>query len=150
MFRIMFSVFTIGFSAQGRTLTSSYVMRFTKVVSNVGNGYSSTTGAFTCDHPGLYYFSLTGIKIHSLDNTSPISCAIRRNHIVQTTSFTDPNTRGAYSTGTSLVIHLAHGDRVDVGNCTVAASLSFLPPSFITAFVLDSDSTFSGFLLQSD
>ena len=114
-------------------------MRFTSVKENYGSGYSSSTGKFTCSHPGLYYFSTSLIK--SRDYTHPvdmISCYIYKNTsdlVLTAINPTDDDTdKGSYETSAFLVVHLSRGDQVYV-KCYDR---------------LDDYSSFSGFLVQSD
>ena len=140
-FVIIILGYQIGFSASGSIIPSgSYIVRFYFVKNNYGSGYSSSTGKFTCSHPGLYYFSTSLIK--SRDSTHPvdrISCYIYKNtsDLVQTRiDPTDDDTDiGSYETSTFLVVHLSQGDQVFV-KCIVGK--------------LSVYSSFSGFLVQSD
>ena len=117
------------------------VLRFTSVKSYIGSGYSSTTGAFTCRHPGLYYFSLSLIKRRDSSEPDQVYCYIRKNSSSLIRTKIDPNDKyadyGSYGTSVSLVVRLAAGDRVDVGGCSGAETI-------------DGYSTFSGFLLKAD
>jgi hypothetical protein len=58
-------VFTVSFIAtfsntQVVNVGSGGPIRFSSVVTNVGNGYSSATGMFTAPFPGLYSFFFAG------------------------------------------------------------------------------------------
>ena len=56
-------------------------------------------------------------------------------------AYSDPpsvSINGYYSVSNSVVLHLAHGDRVDLGDCTDASSIR------------QYGSSFSGFLLKAD
>ena len=125
----------------GDTIQSgSYIVRFDYVKNNYGSGYSSSTGKFTCSHPGLYYFSTSLIKLR--DTITPvdfIGCYIYKNTSDLVRTFIDPTDddtdKGSYETSAFIVVHLSRGDQVyvkcDVGKLSVYSS-------------------FSGFLVQSD
>ena len=115
-------------------------MRFDYVKNNYGSGYSSSTGKFTCSHPGLYYFSTSLIKLR--DTTTPvdrIGCDIYKNTSSLVYTFINPTDddtdKGSYETSAFIVVHLSRGDQVYV-NCGYGK--------------LSSLSSFSGFLVQSD
>ena len=123
----------------GSTILPSYIVRFDSVKINYGSGYSSSTGKFTCSHPGLYYFSTSLIKLK--DSTTPVDwiyCSIYKNTSALVKTETDPTEgdtdKGSYETSAFLVVHLSLGDQVYV-MCTFG-KLSY-------------DSSFSGFLVQS-
>ena len=117
------------------------VLRFTSVKSNIGSGYASTTGVFTCKHPGLYYFSLSLIKQRASSKPNNVYCYIRKNGTYRIYTYINPGDRyadyGSYGTSVSLVIHLAAGDQIDIGGCSPDGTIFSL-------------STFSGFLLKAD
>ena len=134
--------YQIGFSAQGNTRDSSSVLKFTNVKTNVGYRYSSSTGKFTCNHPGLYYFSLSLIKTrepHSIADM--VFCYIRKDGVNMVYTKIDPRDddtdNGSYETSAFLVVHLSNGETVDVGGCSDASSI-------------DMYSSFTGFLLKAD
>ena len=115
-------------------------MRFTSVKENYGSGYSSSTGKFTCSHPGLYFFSTSLTEfIEALHN--PLYCYIHKNNatLIQTHTYimedNIKNIGATYETSAFIVVHLSQGDQVYV-NCT--------------SYFLYKCSSFSGFLVQSD
>ncbi|XP_077997915.1 uncharacterized protein LOC144451031 [Glandiceps talaboti] len=57
--RVAFSV--VKTSSMG-PVSSSTVIVYEKVYSNDGNGYSTSTGKFTCPVSGMYYFSISGMQ----------------------------------------------------------------------------------------
>ena len=139
---VLTAAFQIGFSAQGSTRDTSGVLRFTDVKTNLGYRYSSSTGKFTCNHPGLYYFSLSLIKARQPTAVADwVSCFIRKNGIPMMFAAIDPTDddtdNGTYETSAFLLVHLGNGDTVDVGICSVASSI-------------DNTSSFTGFLLKAD
>ena len=133
--------YQIGFTAQGDVLQSNGIVRFSYIKSNIGSRYSSSTGQFTCNYPGLYYFSVSLIKYRT-DHSSAdmVNCYIRKNNLNLVNTITDPRDddtdNGSYETSAFLVIHLNRGETVDVGGCS--------------ATKLDSRSSFTGFLLKAD
>ena len=136
-----FSVLQIGFSAYGSTIQSgSDIVQFDFIKTNYGSGYSSSTGKFTCSHPGLYYFSASLIKRRDTSNKVDfIRCYIYKNTAWQIETKTDPTDddtdKGSYETSAFITVHLSRGDQVYV-KCTSGK--------------LSSYSSFSGFLIQSD
>ena len=69
-------------------------------------------------------------------------CYIRKNGSGVVEAYTNPDSNsesGYYSSTNSVVIHLVHGDKVDLGVCS--------PFAYIHGGI---DTTFSGFLLRSD
>ena len=131
----------IGFSVSGNTILSgSYIVQFYSVETNYGSGYSPSTGKFTCSHPGLYYFSVSLVKLRDYDNkVSSIICNIQKNSELLISTWIDPTNddtdKGSYETSAFLTVHLTRGDQVYV-KCILGK--------------LDYCSSFSGFLIQSD
>ena len=73
-----------------------------------------------------------------------VRCFIRKNLSKVVIVFADPDSNSEndrVSSTNSVVIHLVHGDKVDLGGCTSAASI-FSDTAYET--------TFSGFLLKAD
>ena len=131
----------IGFTARGGLQDFSGNVRFPSIKSNIGNRYSSSTGQFTCNYPGLYYFSVSLIKLRTdIVHAEMVSCSIRKNGINVVNTITDPRDddtdNGSYETSAFLVIHLSSGETVNVGGCS--------------ATKLQSQSSFTGFLLKAD
>ena len=129
------SAFSVGEAAAGPT---SGTIRFTHVYTNIGGQYSTTTGVFTCQYPGLYAFALTLLKEGGYDRAY---CWIRKNRSNIFIAYTDPDSNsddGMYSATNSVVLHLVQGDTVDVGGCSPIANI-------YTYY-----STFSGILIKAD
>ena len=120
-------------------ILSDYTARFADVVTNIGGQYSTSTGKFTCQLPGIYVFTLNLLKSYYSTQTW---CKIRKNDspivVAHTTASQDST---YYSSSNSVVLHLMLGDTVDVGHCTSWSSI-YGGSDYAT--------TFSGFLLQSD
>ena len=126
--------FTVDYPVAGHY---SGTVRFNNVLTNVGNRYNSTTGKFTCDVPGIYYFSLVVYKTARADLAS---CFIRKNHHNTIEAFSNPvpmDDGGYFEASTSVVLDLAHGDTVDLAGCTHPSTMEWL-------------TSFSGFLVSPD
>ena len=120
-------------------MISGSTARFADVVTNIGGQYSTSTGKFTCQLPGIYVFTLHILKSYS---TTQAFCKIRKNGSPIVVAHTvDPQGVGYYSTSNSAVLHLVNGDSVDVGECTSDSTIYDFS---------DYATTFSGFLLQYD
>ena len=120
----------------------SGILKFHSVKTNYGGGYSSSTGKFTCNHAGLYYFSLSLIKERANHTVADMAyCYIKKNSDSLIWTHTDPSDDdtddGSYETSAFIVIHLTYGDNVYVGGCSSSSSL-------------DGYSSFSGFLIRAD
>ena len=129
------SAFSASKPVQGSTADS---IRFTALYTNNGSHYNTSTGEFTCQYPGLYYFTLNIMKGYA----SKIAyCIIRKNgsSMLWVYSDTGVTNNGYYSVTNSIILHLMHGDIVNVGGCTPIATING-----------DVYTTFSGFLIQAD
>ena len=133
------SAFTVANPQAGVT---SGTIRFPHVITNIGGHYNTTTGIFTCKYPGIYVFELHIIKSRG---SNEAECAIRKNqNHVLVEAWTNPDRNsddGNFGSTNSIVIHLIHGDTIDLGYCTSAASM-------YTGG--DWGTSFSGFLLRAD
>ena len=127
------SAFSVSGAAAGPTY---FTIRFTHVFTNIGGHYDTTTGVFTCQYSGLYAFILTIIKTRDNDRAH---CLVRKNGSNLYLAWTD-SAGGVYSATNSAVLHLVHGDKVDVGGCSPLASI----------YSGYDSSSFSGFLIKAD
>ena len=110
-------------------------VRFSNVLTNVGNGYNTTSGQFTCPVSGLYHFALVIYKTAYADVAS---CFIRHNQSNKVEAFSSPPIPGGYfEASTTVVLYLKQGDTVDLVGCTLASHMESL-------------TTFSGFLIAAD
>ena len=67
----------IAFSAYASTAyeySDNDVVIFDRLITNLGNGYSTTTNRFTCPIHGLYSFSVSIFQAY--DTNFPIACVI--------------------------------------------------------------------------
>ena len=137
------SVYKIGFTATGGSLTSSHVVKFQTVESNYGSGYSPSTGHFTCSHAGYYYFSVSLIKSNNGHASSDgIWCDMLKNSVSVIWLYNDPTDtadNGAYETSGFAFVHLSHGDTIYI-KCDINYSVT----------TLHAYSSFSGFMVSSD
>ncbi|XP_077984513.1 uncharacterized protein LOC144439122 [Glandiceps talaboti] len=68
-------------------VSSNTVIVYDKVYSNDGNGYSTSTGKFTCPVSGMYYFMISGIRHNNsynfhmclIKNTTQLPCIYAHN-----------------------------------------------------------------------
>ena len=105
-------------------------MVFSRIKTNVGSHYDTSTGLFTCQYPGLYYFS---INLYSKITTS---CFIRKNGNHQLRIRSEAS--NAYiESSSSAVLQLSKGETIDVGNCSPLDSIDVL-------------TSFTGFLLYPE
>ena len=71
-------------------------------------------------------------------------CRIRKNRSTVLGVFTNPDSNsesGYYGSTNSVVLHLVHGDKVDVGSCSPIANIYH---------GVYAETTLSGFLLRAD
>ena len=117
--------------------SSSDIIKFNSIISNIGNHFNANTGQFRCQYPGMYFFSLSLYKNSRADSAQ---CWIRKNGANVIYAYSDPNMnadRGNYEAGSTAVMHLDVGDLVNVGGCTSIDTITL-------------ETTFTGFLLQRD
>ena len=74
-------------------------IRFTSVITNIGDHYDNTTGKFVCEYPGTYLFT-SFVRENSY-------CDFRKNYI----------TIMRFRTSATLIIQLYKGDVVQIANC---------------------------------
>ncbi|XP_077997644.1 uncharacterized protein LOC144450794 [Glandiceps talaboti] len=117
-------------------VSSSTVIVYDKVYSNDGNGYSTSTGKFTCPVSGMYYFMISALRHNSnhlyvclIKNTTRLPCIFVHN--------SGGRSHGAASN--SVIIDIDHGDEIWV--------------RLVSGTAVYSDSneytTFTGYLLYS-
>lgn len=107
---------------------------------NEGGDYSNTTGRFTCDNPGLYYFSVTLTKRRGT-RIDQIYCNLYINGTAELFIQVNPTENedyGSYSATTSGAFQLNRGETAYLGGCTKEESFDRI------------HSSFSGFLIKAD
>ena len=101
----------VAFSALlGNTVTGNEGKQliFDNVITEIGDGYNSQTGVFTCSVPGLYFFTISFLSINS--GTNPhVKLKMNGNHIF---SVHDDHSGFYHMSGNSVVLILDIGDRV--------------------------------------
>lgn len=144
---VSFIMFFLSFTAYQSAFTAwhpgagpnSGSVAFNTVLSNTGNDYNSSSGVFTCEHEGVYIFTLHLYKYPSAAYDF-VRCYIQRNGINEIVAFNNPHHQsdtGLYEASNSVTLHLAKGDTVSVGGCT--------PSNTFFEY-----SSFSGFLVRAD
>ncbi|XP_069096193.1 complement C1q subcomponent subunit C isoform X1 [Pleurodeles waltl] len=98
------SAFTVARSTAENPGKNSRVL-FTKVVSNKMNDYDTTTGAFTCRIPGLYYFTYHASQTANL-------CVIMYLDGVMKASFCEHLSNVAQVTSGGILLALEKGQQV--------------------------------------
>ncbi|XP_060584655.1 uncharacterized protein LOC132740705 isoform X2 [Ruditapes philippinarum] len=108
---------SIGFAVSNPDNSSDRtVLKFRKVIYNSGDDYNVSSGVFTCNHPGLYFFTATLIRSPSLLDSV---CFISVNGIEQievSSGGTDVNS-GYQSGSGSFIYRLKEGDIVVPSDC---------------------------------
>ena len=129
------AAFTVTHAATG---TTSDTIRFTNVITNIGGHYDTSSGKFTCQHPGIYVFLL---HIWTDAGGTDAYCTIRKNGVYMILAqYYNSNTASMYDgVSNSIILYLVNGDVVDTGGCTA-----------IGTFNTGWQTSFSGFLLQED
>ncbi|XP_061580295.1 complement C1q-like protein 2 [Cololabis saira] len=114
------------------------VLRFDDVVTNVGNQYNPSTGKFTCQVSGIYYFTYH-ILMRGGDGTSMWADLCKNGQVRASAIAQDADQNYDYASN-SVVLHLDLGDEIyvklDGGKAHGGNNNKY--------------STFSGFLLYPD
>ncbi|XP_070541972.1 complement C1q and tumor necrosis factor-related protein 9-like [Ptychodera flava] len=92
-------------------VSSHTTVIYNKVYSNVGNGYSSSTGKFTCSVSGVYFFMISGMRIYSY-STNMYICLMKNNEKLPCVYVDDTGGRKYGAASTSVIIDLEEGDEV--------------------------------------
>ena len=128
------SAFSVNGAMQGVTHGT---IRFGRVVTNIGGHYNTSSGNFTCQHPGIYVFHLHLVKFEK----QPYAwCNIRMNDadmMAIETSVNNDDTDSHIGSSNSVILNLLHGDIVNIGACSPLYTLH-----------TGLETSFSGFLLQ--
>ncbi|KAM6934249.1 complement C1q-like protein 2 [Xenentodon cancila] len=114
------------------------VLRFDDVVTNVGNQYDPSTGKFTCQVSGIYYFTYH-VLMRGGDGTSMWADLCKNGQVRASAIAQDADQNYDYASN-SVVLHLDSGDEIyvklDGGKAHGGNNNKY--------------STFSGFLLYPD
>ncbi|KAJ8300430.1 hypothetical protein KUTeg_021949, partial [Tegillarca granosa] len=90
--------------------SSQQILKFTRVITNVGGGLNASDGVFYCPEPGLYYFF---VNIMSQSNNA--HAVIHKNDRFVAYVYTDSSGLNKWKSGSNAVIlELKRGDRVSV------------------------------------
>lgn len=131
----------VAFTAYGNNAVNSSIA-FPNVIMNFGDSYDNSTGTFTCNLPGIYYFAVhVGKTLYSF--VTSISCSIYLNSELQlsATEFPYPNdinNRNGLALSLSGAFYLSENDTVSVrcrGVNSGGRSCSF------TGFLVSSDNS---------
>lgn len=98
------SAFTVARSTNEYPSKNSRAL-FTKVISNKMNDYDTTTGAFTCRIPGLYYFTYHASQTYNL-------CVIMYLDKVKKASFCEHMSSNTQVTSGGILLALEKGQQV--------------------------------------
>jgi hypothetical protein len=119
-----FSDVSVGFAVSNPDNSSDRTaLKFKKVIYNSGDDYNVSSGVFTCNYPGLYFFTATLIRSPSLLDSV---CFISVNGIEQievSSGGTDVNS-GYQSGSVSFIYRLKAGDIVVLSDCEQIDQLS--------------------------
>ncbi|XP_073503668.1 complement C1q-like protein 2 isoform X2 [Phyllobates terribilis] len=114
------------------------LLKFDDVVTNVGNHYDPSTGKFTCQVPGIYYFTYH-ILMRGGDGTSMWADLCKNGQVRASAIAQDADQNYDYASN-SVVLHLDSGDEIyvklDGGKAHGGNNNKY--------------STFSGFILYPD
>ncbi|XP_028249560.1 complement C1q-like protein 2 isoform X2 [Parambassis ranga] len=88
------------------------VLRFDDVVTNLGNHYDATTGKFTCQVSGIYYFAYH-VLMRGGDGTSMWADLCKNGQVRASAIAQDADQNYDYASN-SVVLHLDSGDEIYV------------------------------------
>ena len=109
-------------------------IRFDHVITNIGNGYAPIHGTFTAPIAGMYVFSTT---LLSFSNHNDHFQFMLNGNLVYRMYVGGSGSAGNYdTTGSSVVIHLQHGDTVAIQNVDVNENVHGYLYSLFTGYLL--------------
>ncbi|KAJ8311840.1 hypothetical protein KUTeg_010607 [Tegillarca granosa] len=85
------------------------ILKFTKVITNVGGELNASDGVFYCPEPGLYYFF-----VNIMSYTNDAYAEMHKNDRLVVYVFTDKNGKQWKSLSNAVILRLEQGDRVSV------------------------------------
>ena len=104
--------FTVSLSVSGAKQNMKIV--YDKILLNIGNGYSSTTGVFTCPSDGEYVFTWS-----TMNYGAACFAYIHRNGVQYLMSHSQEHDGSLYeSASNTVVFHLNKGDTVWIQTTT--------------------------------
>ncbi|XP_070541973.1 complement C1q subcomponent subunit B-like [Ptychodera flava] len=106
--RVAFSVVRTSFLGP---VSSDNTVIYNKVYSNVGNGYSSSTGKFTSSVNGVYFFMISGMRTRS-DSHRMYICLMKNNEKLPCVYVNTSGLQQYGAASTSVIIDLEEGDEV--------------------------------------
>ncbi|KAJ8321530.1 hypothetical protein KUTeg_000917 [Tegillarca granosa] len=100
--------FTAGLQRE-ETYSRLQILKFTKIITNVGGGLNASDGVFYCPEPGLYYFF-----VNIMPYANHVYAQIHKNDKRVVYVYTDNNGKQWKSGSNAVILRLEKGDRVSV------------------------------------
>ncbi|KAJ8321531.1 hypothetical protein KUTeg_000918 [Tegillarca granosa] len=95
--------FTAGLQSGGK-YSSQQILKFIKVITNVGGGLNASDGVFYCPEPGLYYFF-----VNVMSNANDAYIEIHKNDKLVVYVYTDSNGEHWKSGSNAVILRLEQG-----------------------------------------
>ncbi|KAJ8300844.1 hypothetical protein KUTeg_022363 [Tegillarca granosa] len=89
--------------------SSQQILKFTKVITNVGGGLNASDGVFYCPKPGLYYFF-----VNIMSQSNHAYAEIHKNDKRVIYVYTDNSGNKWKSGSNAIILQLERGDKVSV------------------------------------
>ena len=108
----------VGFTATipDTSKSNNDLIIFSRIETNVGDGYNEKTGKFQCKIPGLYFF--TAVILRNTGGTSHSYCHIRVNDKNPVYAYAHSKDSGEHPSGAAhLTVLLKEEDEVHLGGC---------------------------------
>ena len=104
--------FLVSLSRHKLPVEKDGILKFDRVITNIGNAFSIETGTFECKIPGTYMFDLNLVS----DVGSYVEASIKVNGMSEVTSISDHRDRGSgWDQGSAVaILILRKGDVVSV------------------------------------
>ncbi|KAJ8300842.1 hypothetical protein KUTeg_022361 [Tegillarca granosa] len=111
--------FTAGLQRE-ETYSRLQILKFTKVITNVGGGLNASDGVFYCPEPGLYYFF-----VNIMSKSNHAYAEIYKNDKLVVYVFTDKNGKQWKSGSNVVILRLEQvNDLPPIGQYTTQLSAS--------------------------